>query len=271
MLFILEWFLLPLTNVKTVLNRGKVIHLQEIANNAWPAKNYLFLNGWILRFTDGATSRANSVLPLYYYGNNLKQDINFVEKAYRKYNLPVKFMLHDYYEPSKLYSRLVELDYQAEPIVDILGTKLQHFKKEVIINQYQYVCSSERTKAWSEALVKLATNRSKEDLIGILGIIDRITIPLKKLFAAVTEDQIIGIVLGILQSGYLGIMDLIVDPDYRRQGVATTLLYQSVEWATTLGGTHIYLQVVRENHEAIALYKKLHFKKWYSYFYMTKK
>lgn len=257
--------------MKTVFKREKVIQLQEIANNAWPAKNYLFLNGWILRFTDGATSRANSVLLLYYYGNNLKGDISFVEKAYRKYDLPVKFMLHDYYEPSELYSRLVELDYQADPIVDIMGTNLESLKKEVIINHYQYVSSSKRTKAWSEALAKLATNRSKEDLIGIIGIIDRINIPLKRYFAAVTEDHVIGIVLGILHNSYLGIMDLIVDPEYRRQGVATALLCQSVEWTTTLGGTHIYLQVEKENHEAIALYNKLQFENWYSYFYMTKK
>jgi hypothetical protein len=47
-----------------MLKRDEVIFVQEIANNCWPAKEYFFLNGWILRFTDGATSRANSVIPL---------------------------------------------------------------------------------------------------------------------------------------------------------------------------------------------------------------
>ena len=66
-------------------------------------------------------------------------------------------------------------------------------------------------------------------------------------------------------------MDLIVDPYHRRVGVASALLSQAVEWARNQGGTHIYLQVEKNNHGAIALYKKLSFSKWFSYIYMTKR
>ena len=77
---------------------------------------------------------------------------------------------------------------------------LTDFGREIVneLNGYNksskkhQVKKEHRTKKWSEALSKLATNRSKKDLIGMLGIIDRIAIPKKRYFAAIIEKQIIG-------------------------------------------------------------------------------
>lgn len=65
--------------------KKEVKDLQEYLMNSWPAKHYYFLNGWILRFTDGVTSRANSVFPVRYTGTQktLDEDIDLVEKAYK--------------------------------------------------------------------------------------------------------------------------------------------------------------------------------------------
>ncbi|MHA2202204.1 MAG: GNAT family N-acetyltransferase [Candidatus Hodarchaeales archaeon] len=250
--------------------RDEVIFVQEIANNCWPAKEYFFLNGWILRFTDGATSRANSVLPLYYFGNNLEEDISLVEKTYQIHNLPAKFMLHDYYAPAELKPKLIERNYQVDPIVDIMGNKIDNLNKIPSSKEFRYKSNAKITTKWSQAFVRLANDRSKEDKRGMLSIMDRIILPKKKYFATVIGSQIVGIVLGVLERRYLGIMDLIVDPNHRRQGVATSLLNMAVKWAKQYGCTHIFLQVVRENDIAVSLYKKLNFKRLYSYFYMTK-
>jgi len=37
----------------------KIKRFQEFLMNSWPASDYYFLNGWILRFNDGVTSRSN--------------------------------------------------------------------------------------------------------------------------------------------------------------------------------------------------------------------
>ncbi|UCG02310.1 MAG: GNAT family N-acetyltransferase [Candidatus Heimdallarchaeota archaeon] len=256
--------------MKTLLKRDKVILVQEIANNCWPAKEYFFLNGWILRFTDGATSRANSVLLLYYFGSHLEEDISLVEKTYQIHNLPTKFMLHDYYAPSELKSKLMTLNYQIDPIVDIMGNKIDNLHQISSSKEYNYINYTDKPKEWSEAFIRLETNRSFEEKRGILGIMDRIIFPKKEYFAATTGNRIVGIVLGVVERHYLGIMDLIVDPNYRRQGIATSLLNMVVEWARECGCNHIFLQVVRENHSAVSLYRKMNFKRLYSYFYMTK-
>ena len=105
---------------------------------------------------------------------------------------------------------------------------------------------------------------------GIFNIMDRIIVPQKRYFSIKVGKQIIGILLGILDRGYLGIMALIVDPEFRRRGAATMLLANTIEWTKQRNGRYMYLQVVRENQGAVQLYKQLNFKNWFSYYYMMK-
>lgn len=50
---------------------------------------------------------------------------------------------------------------------------------------------------------------------------------------------------------------LYVDPDHRRQGLATQLMRQAEEWARARGDHQLGLQVFQVNTRAIALYQKL--------------
>ncbi|MFX1493342.1 MAG: hypothetical protein ACFFBZ_03600, partial [Promethearchaeota archaeon] len=95
-------------------SKNLVCRLLENLINSWPAQYYFFHNGWILRFNDGVTSRANSVIPLNYYGNKrtIAKDIDIVESAYQKYNLSTVFMMHDFYKPSYLRNKLIERGYK---------------------------------------------------------------------------------------------------------------------------------------------------------------
>jgi len=247
------------------------VHLiQEIANNAWPAKYYFFLNGWVLRFTSGATGRANSVLPLRYWGQNLEEDIRTVEEAYSAHNLPAKFMLYDYYAPENLQTELSNCGYYSDPEVYVMGAALTDFERMPLNHQYKYAGKPEKTQEWYDAFISLTTHRSTSDLIIMGEIMDRIRVPKKMYFSAYREDHIIGVVLGTLERGYLGILDLIIASAYRQKGIATSLLQKLVEWAESQGGKNLYLQVVKDNSEAVSLYRKLNMKKLFSYFYMTK-
>lgn len=58
------------------------------------------------------------------------------------------------------------------------------------------------------------------------------------------------------------IIDLMVLPDYRRQGLADHLAYSAACTATEAGKQHLALRVREDNKPALALYKKLGFVEW---------
>lgn len=55
------------------------------------------------------------------------------------------------------------------------------------------------------------------------------------------------------------IMNLAVDPDYRRRGVATFLLGYGLRLANRYGAKRAFLEVRASNHAAIKLYRKMDF------------
>ncbi|MHA1212736.1 MAG: hypothetical protein ACTSSH_09770, partial [Candidatus Heimdallarchaeota archaeon] len=60
-------------------NKKGIIFYQELGINAWSPQKVILLNGWLVRMNEGIFQRANSVLPLRYYGTNLAEDISQVE------------------------------------------------------------------------------------------------------------------------------------------------------------------------------------------------
>ncbi|MFX0206194.1 MAG: hypothetical protein ACFFDT_09415 [Candidatus Hodarchaeota archaeon] len=132
-----------------------------------------------MQFSDGATSRANSVLPLHYFGKSLEENINLVEKKYQIHNLPPKFMLHDYYAPSELKTKLMALNYEVDPIVDIMGNRIEDLRMIPSSTEFNYQHLPNRSNEWSETFFRLASNRYKEEQRGILKIMDRIILPQK--------------------------------------------------------------------------------------------
>jgi N-acetylglutamate synthase len=67
--------------------------MEELSLNAWPAHQTLLYDGWVLRFANGYTKRANSINPLYTSTLDLEEKIDFCENTYRQQKLEVVFKL----------------------------------------------------------------------------------------------------------------------------------------------------------------------------------
>jgi GNAT superfamily N-acetyltransferase len=254
-----------------MLSQAKIIHVQEIANNSWRAKDFYWLNGWLLRFNEGVTGRANSVLPSYYWGTDLIRDIKLVENAYEQHNLPARWQMHEGHAPIELYNTLESRGYRQDPLVEVMGTDLLRFDGSIQkkASSFQVTSTAMRTKEWSRAFIDLTTHRDRQELEKMCEIMDQITVPHKRFLVAHKEDQQAGVVFGVVDRRFLGIMDLVVAPQYRRKGLATKLITDTVDWAYQHSATSLYLQVVAENHAAIALYQKMGLLRWFNYFYLT--
>jgi len=70
-----------------------------------------------------------------------------------------------------------------------------------------------------------------------------------------------------LESGCLGIFDVLTNLNYRRQGYATALMQGILQWGIEREASFSYLQVVKANIPALKLYEKLGYQPMYEYWY----
>jgi ribosomal protein S18 acetylase RimI-like enzyme len=81
------------------------------------------------------------------------------------------------------------------------------------------------------------------------------------MFVAIYEDKLCGYlrISGTSTSEIFLITDLVISTPYRRQGIATKLVYYSFKWSAELGSTRINIETTSKNHPAINLFNKLRF------------
>ena len=82
--------------------------IEELSMNAWPSLQTRLYDGWMLRFADGYTKRANSINPIYESVMKLDEKIEFCEKQYSFCNLPTIFKLTAESNPEGIDKRLDE-------------------------------------------------------------------------------------------------------------------------------------------------------------------
>ncbi len=243
-----------------------ILRYQELATNAWPARTYMFLNGWVLRLSEGVTKRANSVLPLRYTGEDVAKDIRTVEELYRENGLPAIFQLPDYFEPRSLQKTLRSLGYRSTDETLVMAAHVEGINA-AMTDRYTYCVEDKGSDRWFQALSDFS-NESDEAFKGRKAIIDRIILS-KGFFCAWKDDTIVGIGLGTIEKEYMGIYSFAVHPECRRKGIGQSLVAVMIQWAKERSVTYVYLQVHGGNSEAISLYEKTGFRELYHYRYFV--
>ncbi len=251
----------------------EIKRFQEFLMNAWPAEHYFFLNGWILRFTTGVTYRANSVIPINYTGNRalVEKDIKIVENAYKSYDLPTIYTMHEHFEPAGLDEILRDRGYIEQDRTNALLMSVEHLNLKDINEDYRYEIYNERVIKFSSLLSRF-TKRDKFQQEVIKEITSRIVVPKKCFVIAKLEGEPIGTLMGVLNPhGYVYIADVFVIPEFRRQKIANSMLKTVIkEWAISNGAKNIWLQVELRNNDAMKLYENLGMEKIYSYYYLRR-
>ena len=240
-------------------------NIEELSMNAWPAMQSLHYDGWVMRSADGYTKRANSVYPLYDSNLEVYEKIQYCESFYRDMNLPSVFKMTAASTPEGLDTRLDELGYRTDSLTSVQTLYLKN-------GQHQIISTIDLTSAdleeWHSAFARM-NNVSADRRTTHENILHAI-LP-DKCYASINMDgQIIGCGLGVLQAGYLGIFDIVIDPDHRGQGQGKHLMDALLAWGQAQGAHTAYLQVMNNNKAALKLYEKLGFQEQYCYWYRIK-
>jgi GNAT superfamily N-acetyltransferase len=237
-------------------------HLEEISFNAWPAREQVRYDGWVLRFSQGYTKRANSVTPLYPGSLGLEAKIEYCQAAYRSRGLPPIFRLPELEGVQELDRLLERKGYRVLHPTQVLWQDLADWElglwEGVVLEQLSL-------ETWLAAYADFSVSQA-DKLWAHKDILQRITA--RRLFAAIPEaGKIVTVGLAVLEEGACGLFDIITAPEHRKQGFATRLVRGMLDWALERGAQSAYLQVMDVNQPALQLYGKLGFSKHYSYHY----
>ena len=250
------------------MNEDTTIRLiEECSLNALPSLQTIVYDGWLLRFAEGYTRRANSVNPLYPSTLDLDDKIACCEALYGARDLPVVFKLTSAAEPRDLDLALARSGYAREATtsvqtLDLRADPLSHLEAGVTL-------ATEVSDRWLEDFVRLSQiDPTRLPLIRqILGALTS-----QVCFASLREgDQALSVGLGVLERGYLGLFDIATLEGKRRQGYGTRVVRALTGWGQARQAHTAYLQVMRENAPALALYAKLGFAEVYTYWYRTRR
>ena len=238
---------------------------EELSFNSHPSLQTLYYDGWILRFSNGYTNRANSVNMIYPSTIDLQSKIAVCEEQYFKKHQPCVFKVTDGSE-KQLDSLLEDRGYQVVTptdlmIMDLTGKQFES-KNCIITDQadeewlYTYFtlehCTNAQTMDTAKQMLSMIQNRT--------------------LYCRIVENgKSIACASAVIERGYMTLVHVIVDETYRGHGYGRQLCESLLCEAMKLGAHTAYLQVLQNNQVAVNLYKKLGYKKIYSYWYRVRK
>ncbi len=240
---------------------GDTVFYEELSMNAHPALKTQLYDGWVLRFSNGYTNRANSVNPLYHAVLPLADKIDYCEKVYRSENLPVVYKMTHACDGA-LDTLLQDRGYRIVSPTMMMTKDIGDFHH---VSSDFYV-SDLVEEDWISSYFSLngLTDNPK---------ITTATHMLRNIQNAVLcgtvkkNEQTIACGLCVIERGYAGLFDIVVDSAYRGQGYGYEICCSLLNEAKKHGAKRAYLQVVQSNYKAIGIYIKLGFSNLYEYWY----
>ena len=235
---------------------------EELAANAHVALNVMQYDGWLLRFSEGHTSRVNSVSPIYPSTLNENEKIDFCEKEYKKQNLPCIFKLTD--EDSDLKEILYKRGYKDVTPSDVMTLKIDNIK----MPKGDLVFFDKPQEEWLKPYFSFEGFDERKQSI-YRRMLDKVVVDTK--YVAIKENgEIVATASSATERGYMLIQNVIVSPEHRRKGYGKAVCEALLAKAKEAGTKNAWLQVLQDNEAAHTLYEGLGFEKEYGYVYLKK-
>jgi ribosomal protein S18 acetylase RimI-like enzyme len=236
--------------------------MEEFSFNAWPSLRTLHYDGWLLRFSESYTRRANSVNPIYTSTLSLDEKINYCESAYQEHGQRTIFKMTDIAKPEELDARLAGRGYAEDARTSVQICELKGIPMPSDQNCF---ISETLTDDWLDSFCEL--NHVSDKRRGVLGQILLNILPQTAYIVAKHNDSTVAVGMGVMDGDYLGIYNLVTAEDFRRRGIGTELLLHLLDWGIDNAATTAYLQVMLNNEPALKMYERLGFRELYQYWY----
>ncbi len=236
--------------------------VEEASLNAWPAMQQILLDGWLLRFANGFTKRANSIIPLYPSMQPVPNKVRYCENLYGRERLKTIFRLTSITNPNELDDYLAERGYKhQDPTLVLYATLADRIQPKRSSRRFALLTKENWLALYTE-LTDMPEQAQALHAAILSGIQNTCA------YAVLMEGDIpLACGLGVLEQELFGIFDVVTHVDHRQSGLGADLVASLLDWGALRGAHTGYLQVVADNKPARGLYGKLGFGELYRYWY----
>lgn len=247
-------------------DRSLIRTIEEAAFGAWPALAQVLDDGWILRFADGHTKRANSVNPTYPSTGDVETKITRAEGWFRARGLPPIFRVTPLAEPADLDARLAARGYEAfETSRALHNPELGAIAPAELPAGVSLRVDARPDQGWLDAYLAL-TPLDARKVAALKRMLDLI-VPTACFGWLHEAGQPLAAAFVVVQGGLMGTYDVVTAPEARRRGLMRALLSRLTVSAGAAGATSGAIFVVATNAPAGALYEGLGYRELYRYHY----
>lgn len=238
--------------------------LEELQLNNWQPLQTMVYDGWILRFADGYSKRANSIQPLYPSTYDLDKKIAECERMYASKQLRTAFKMTPSVFPKNLDKALEQKGYMIEDRASVQTLDLTELKQPPFL----------------DVTIDETIHENFDDYCRVSGIADSQKATLKRMFSNIRtkkallslsiNDAAVAYGVGVIDREYLGLWGIVTDRKHRNQGLGEQLLLNLLQWGKKNGAKSSFLVVIANNKPALKLYNKIGFKEKYQQWYRVK-
>jgi N-acetylglutamate synthase len=243
--------------------------LEEISLNASPFLQQVIYDGWLLRFSEGQSQRANGVSVVAQSTLPLEEKIAVCENWYDSKRLPAVFRVTTLTRDHDLDRALESRGYVISERVDTLWRDLRSIApsddmaakptiKTVVLPFEEWSAHLYRIKSQDES----CRSRHAKRMQPIAG---------NSLCYALSVGSDVAVCAQTVREGaYAGIFNVFASNEHRRKGYAKLLMLSILECERDAGLQTAYLQVAQHNTVAKQLYIALGFSLAYEYWYRVR-
>lgn len=233
----------------------------EIASlKSWPAFKQEMNNGWVSRYAEGFTKRANSVTVLYPNKDLLEPQVARCESSYNRVGLPCIFRLLSFNDNKDIEAILGARGYTGGDHSLVLSQNIEKQKFQPVELDLIPVDKWLKHYCQMSGTVREIHATHIRMINSIAGAYTLAILP--------KNGHIMSCGLGVVSNGYFGLFDIVTHPEYRNKGYGAELITGLLSWATQNMAHTAYVQVVAENKPAVRLYQKLGYELSYEYHYI---
>lgn len=250
-----------------------IAEIELASRSAWPALEEQDSECGLLRYAAGVSRRANSMSPSLMIQPDPAAIITTSENFFRRRRQPsiVRVITPHAHLATSTYlldCALAEASYRCEAPTAVMVRPFTGNEAFASVRDAGNVQVLERVRwlqAWYDVKSRSAVHCQVHQKM-----LARISDPGCFVAHIDSAGEVSATAMAVLSGSALGIYGVATRGNKQRQGLATRLIAQLLDWGRAQGASYAYLQVESANAAAIKLYQKLGFGEYYNYWYRVK-